>query len=446
VNSVLSWSTVTGAVPAAVTVAGAISLLWLLAGRGRRWWLRLAPAALAAGVTLTAVLVIVVDQVWRPFPDSLPLIVQVWIGVALTALGLSALRSWSTRWSQRVLAGIAALLVLACAAVQVNRFYGQYPTVRAALGLAPPGAARFGPDAAGTPRPGGGPATTVAAPPGQRLAEVWRAPPAMPPRGVVSEVDIPAHVSQFAARRGWVYLPPAYLAHPRARLPVLVLVSGQPGSPRDWLDGGRLDAVLDGFAAAHAGLAPVVVIPDHLGAVLANPLCLDSRLGNVETYLSVDVPAWIKATLDVDQDPRHWAIGGYSQGGTCALQLAVRAPHVYSTFIDISGQDEPTLGDRRSTVRAAFDGDEKAFRRVNPLDILANHRFPTTSAMIVVGRQDDRYRPQQHRVQGACHAAGMDVTWMELPGGHTWGVWGPGLEQSLPWLAVRAGLTAERRR
>jgi S-formylglutathione hydrolase FrmB len=444
VNSILSWSTVSGAVPAGVTAAGAISLLWLLAVRGRRWWLRLAPAAVAAGVTLTAVVVVLVDHVWRPFPDSLPLTVQVWVGVALTALGLGAVRSWSAPWPQRVLASVAAVLILTCAAVQVNRFYGQYPTVRAALGLAPAGVARFKPTAAGTPSPSGSPATTVTAPPGRPLAEVWRAPPAMPPRGAVSEVDIPAHVSQFAARRGWVYLPPAYLAHPRARLPVLVLLSGQPGSPRDWLDGGRLDSVLDGFAAAHAGLAPVVVIPDHLGAVLANPLCLDSRLGKVETYLSVDVPAWIKAVLDVDQDPRHWAIGGYSQGGTCALQLGVRAPHVYPTFIDVSGQDEPTLGDRQGTVRAAFDGDEAAFRRVNPLDILTHRRFPTTSAMIVVGRQDERYRPQQHRVRGACHAAGMDVTSLELPGGHSWAVWGPGLEQSLPWLAARTGLTADR--
>jgi hypothetical protein len=55
-----------------------------------------------------------------------------------------------------------------------------------------------------------------------------------------------------------LYLPPAYLGSVRARLPVLVLIPGQPGGPEDWLLAGRLAAVMDAFAAAHDGLAPVV--------------------------------------------------------------------------------------------------------------------------------------------------------------------------------------------
>jgi S-formylglutathione hydrolase FrmB len=35
----------------------------------------------------------------------------------------------------------------------------------------------------------------------------------------------------------------------------------------------------------------------------------------------------------------------------------------------------------------------------------------------------------------------MKVTWMELPGGHSWQVWKPGLEKNLPWLADRLGLS-----
>jgi len=32
-------------------------------------------------------------------------------------------------------------------------------------------------------------------------------------------------------------------------------------------------------------------VPDDLGSPVANPLCLDSRLGRVHTYLTRDVPA-----------------------------------------------------------------------------------------------------------------------------------------------------------
>jgi S-formylglutathione hydrolase FrmB len=41
----------------------------------------------------------------------------------------------------------------------------------------------------------------------------------------------------------------------------------------------------------------------------------------------------------------------------------------------------------------------------------------------------------------ACQAAGMDVRLDLRPGGHSWEVWGPGLEDALPWLATRLGMT-----
>ena len=196
--------------------------------------------------------------------------------------------------------------------------------------------------------------STVDRPPGRALSTVWRPPAGMPSIGAVSEVVIPTDLVPLPRPVSVVVPTPAYLATPRARLPVLVLISGQPGTPRDWLEGGRLVPMMNSFAAAHAGLAPVVVMPDALGASLANPLCLDSRLGRAATYLAVDVPAWVRTHLQVDPDPRVWAVGGLSAGGTCALQLATTLPQVYPTFVDISGQAEPTLGDRARTVAAAF--------------------------------------------------------------------------------------------
>jgi len=433
-GSVLEWSLIDGALPVVVSAAGGVSAVYLVAGHGRRWWLRSVPVAAATAVVVTVALTLVVDRLWRPFPDALPTGVLVWVGVGLGAVTLGVARSSMAGWRRRVLVCGCVVLVWGAAGVQVDRYYGQYPTVRSALGLAPVGQVDLSRLATAT-----GAVTGTA--PGESLAQRWRPPPHLPARGVVSAVKIPSPVSRFAARTGWVYLPPAYLAVPRPLLPVLVLLAGQPGSPRDWLDGGRLADMLDTFAAAHAGLAPVTVIPDDLGSALANPLCLDSRLGNVQTFLSIDVPAWITRTLQVDTDPRRWAIGGYSHGGTCSLQLALQAPRVYPTFIDISGQQEPTLGDRQRTVRAAYGGDQAAFVRVNPLDVLATARFPGTAGMIVAGRQDDTYRPQQLRVFAACRAAGLQVRFLEIPGGHNWAVWGPGLRLSLPWWATRVGLT-----
>jgi S-formylglutathione hydrolase FrmB len=335
------------------------------------------------------------------------------------------------RWRGRVTAGLAALAAVVVAAGQANAYFSQYPTLRAAFGLTAP-ATPFEQLAA--------PVSLVVSTPNEGwLSDVWQPPARMPARGAVSEVVIPSSRG-FGARPAWVYLPPAYLASPRARLPVLVLVAGQPGSPRDWIDAGELPKVMDRFAAAHGGLAPVVVMPDDLGSLLANPLCLDSRLGNVETYLAVDVPAWVRGHLQVATGSKGWAIAGYSQGGTCALQLAVRAPSVYPNFVDISGQREPTLGSRKRTVDRAFGGDAGAFTRVNPLDVLRTARYPGTAGMIIAGVHDNQYRPEARDVFDSCRRAGMDMRMTELPGGHSWAVWRPGLRHSLPWLTHRLGL------
>jgi len=78
-----------------------------------------------------------------------------------------------------------------------------------------------------------------------------------------------------------VYCPPAYFADNSEPPPGLVLTAGQPGDPRDWLAGDRLQSLMGGFAAHHSGLAPVVVVPDALGAQQANLICVDSSLGRV---------------------------------------------------------------------------------------------------------------------------------------------------------------------
>jgi enterochelin esterase-like enzyme len=354
----------------------------------------------------------------------------VWAGAVLLAVCLAVARLRVGRWYSRVLSVVLALVVLVSAVAAANAHFGFYPTSRAVLEVFTN--SRVDLDEAAKPA-----SSVVEVPAGAKLADVWRKPADLPDKGTVSEAEIPG---AFRARKAWIYLPPAYSATPRPRLPVVVLLAGQPGSPRDWFDAGRLPERLDAFAREHDGLAPITVVADQLGSRASNPLCLDSKLGQSETYLARDVPAWIKQRLTVDERREAWTIAGLSQGGTCALQLAVRAPDVYGNFVNLTGQREPTLGTRAETVRAAFGGDEAAFTRVNPMDILARERFPQTAGVIVAGRYDLHYRQADAEVFDACRKAGMDVLWKELPGAHDWNVWRPGLYDSLPWLAARTGL------
>jgi S-formylglutathione hydrolase FrmB len=410
---------IAGPLPTAIVVAGALGGVVLFARRDRRWWTRTVPISLGVGV-LGALLAAGALAVVPLFPDALPPRVLIWIGVGVAAVAAAIGRMAGRRGI--VITLTAAVLVLSMCAVKVNAFYGYRTTLAGVLGL--PAANEIAFDAVASSEP----VLPVAG---------WQPPPDMPQSGRIARVAVPGVASGFVARPAWVYLPPAYLASSRPLLPVIVLVPGQPGGPDDWLLAGRLAQVLDRYAADHAGLAPVVVVPDATGASLANPLCMDSRLGRAETYLTVDVPAWIGGHLQVGPDR---AVGGFSFGGTCALQLAVRRPDVYPTFLDVSGQAEPTLGDHARTVAATFGGDETAFRAVTPLAGLAAHRFPGSAGILMAGADDPVYGPQAAQVVAAARAAGMDVTLSMRPGGHTWALAGDGLAEFLPLVARRTGL------
>ncbi|MEU1117506.1 MULTISPECIES: alpha/beta hydrolase-fold protein [unclassified Streptomyces] len=428
----LDWSLVDGAVPLVVQILGASALAALLLSRDRRWWTRFLPLAVVTAALLTVLVKLTVDDWWQPFPDELPGDVMVWLGVAILGVCLALFRLPTLRPRGRAGALVAGALVVVLGLCEVNIHYDSYPTLRTMLGPQ---------DTVSLKDATGGREPMVDVPPGKALSEVWRAPARMPAKGTVSTASVPGTKSGFKARDAYVYLPPAYHTSPRPPLPVLVLMAGQPGSPQDWITSGQLPDMMDDFAARHAGLAPVVLVVDPLGSPFDNPLCMDSRLGKVQTYLAEDVPDWAAAHLQTATDRSRWAIAGLSNGGTCALQLAVNAPRRYGTFLDISGQDEPTLGSREKTVDAAFGGDEAAFEKVNPVDVMARRAFPDTSGAIVAGTDDSTYRPQALKVYAAAKKAGMKVELVQLPGGHSWQVWRPGLEKQLPWLASRTGLT-----
>ena len=173
---------------------------------------------------------------------------------------------------------------------------------------------------------------------------------------------------------------------------------------------------------------------------MANPMCIDSRLGNSETYLTRDVPDWIRRNLQVNADPRAWAVGGYSSGGTCALQLALRRPDLFPTFLDIAGQVEPTLGNRHKTVDRAFGGDSAKFVPLTPLDMLARMKFPVTAGRIYDGAGDRASVAEQQVILAACRRNGIDVQFSVVRGAHNWYAWTRAFERALPWLAVRQGI------
>jgi enterochelin esterase-like enzyme len=277
----------------------------------------------------------------------------------------------------------------------------------------------------------------------QPTIATWVAPPDMPSAGTASLTDIPPTVSGFDPRQGVVYLPPAALVANPPDLPVLIVLSGQPGTPEDPLVSSHLRESLDAYAAAHQGLAPIVVSPDQLGAPDRNPLCIDSKAGgNSATYLTVDVPNWIKGHLNVLDSPGSWGIGGLSQGGTCSIQLGAAHPELFSAILDASGEVHPALGDDATTIANGFGGDAAAFEAARPSTIMAAHApYTDMFAVFGVGSDDAAYLPGIKQLYAQAQAAGMTATYIEAPGSaHDATTWSYVFKNGLTLIADHWGL------
>ena len=161
-----------------------------------------------------------------------------------------------------------------------------------------------------------------------------------------------------------------------------MLLHGTPGDPTDWVEAGQAQATADAWAARHGGVAPVLVMPDINGTFTDDTECVDSPLGQVETYLTVDVPAAVRTNLGTLPPGPAWAIAGLSEGGSCAIMLALRHPDLFATFGDFSGLAGPRAGetndDTADTVAQLFGGSQQAFAAHEPADLLASSRFPHT--------------------------------------------------------------------
>ena len=427
----------------AAAAAGLAYLLWRAAFRRR-------PAGRAVAVVVAASLLavaLVAAVHWlliygiSVFPDELPAETLAWSVPAVGALLLWLMclvrvwgsgRSRTTPWRATAAATAAFLAVLALSAVQINIYFGLNHTVGDLTGTA---VARIPPLETGLTRAAGGPPATG--------LDRWTAPAELPD-GVIRRAVIPGTVSGFQSREAYIYLPPAYQSSPRPALPVLVLFSGQPGGPADWLVGGALRNRLDRFAAEHGGVAPVTVVVDPNGSASGNTLCMDSRIARADTFLAVDVPDWINRTLDVDPDPRHWAAGGFSFGGTCAMQMVTRHPDVYSAALAFSSEKEPALAkEREKTIHASFDGDAAAFDRLTPLRLMAENRFDGHGVYFAAGDHDPEFTGYMDVLSGAARQAGFTVETRRIANaGHSWDTAASGLPGGLDFLARRWGIPA----
>lgn len=414
-----------GWVPTSVQVITAVVLIAAIALRPRRWALIWLPFAAVVGAVLVAGTNWYIESeglAGNPAPRSL------WVWIAMTGVAVVVLLAgWrGSRWWRRGTAALAVPLTLLCTALAVNLWVGYFPWVQTAWNQLTAG-----------PLPDQTDQVTVAAL--QRQGT-------MPARGSVVPIEIPNTASGFRHRGEYVYLPPAWFAtNPPPQLPTVMMIGGEFNTPADWMRAGNVIKTMDDFAAAHHGYSPVLVFVDPGGTFNNDTECVNGVRGNSADHLTKDVVPYMDNHYGVKPVAAGWGIVGWSMGGTCAVDLAVMHPELFSAFVDIAGDIGPNSGTKAQTIERLFGGSTAAWEAFDPTTVINRHGpyertagwfgvNDASSAAKPAGRGNDQAKAADTLCAlGAAH--GIDCTVVTQQGTHDWPFASRAFSTALPWLA-----------
>jgi S-formylglutathione hydrolase FrmB len=402
--------------------SGAAVLLALAIGmRSRRWWVRWMPIVIAAAI-ITILLVRWYVASEGLAGDPAPLLFWVWCGLTAAAVAVAALGWRSARWWRRIVSLVSIPMCLLSVVLLLNIWVGYARTTQSAWnfisGGSPPNEADL---------------STVKAMAGNGT---------VPHKGRIVPVAISSERSGFRHRGELVYLPPAWFTSvPPPQLPVVMMIGGEFGTSADWLWAGGAQETADEFAAAHGGIAPVLVFVDKGGAFNKDTECVNGSRGNAADHLVKDVVPYVISTFGVSADASNWGIVGWSMGGTCAVDLTVMHPDLFSTFVDIDGDIGPSAGTVEQTIDRLFDGDQEAWASFDPTTVMTRHGDYTgvTGVFGVEGQlasdSPDSHTAAAYALAKTASDNGIACSMLEVSGKHDWSVGAAAFGQTLPWLA-----------
>jgi S-formylglutathione hydrolase FrmB len=436
-----------GWVPTTIQAVAAAVLLLAVGWRTRRWRLLWLPVATAIGVAVAAY------ARWYITADGLaddpaPPRLWWWIAFSGAAAAILVLGWRSALWWRRVASLLAVPLCLVSAALTLNLWVGYFPTVQTAWNQLTAG-----------PLPDQTDPASISA---------MTAMGARPQRGSVVPVTIPDNASHFKHRGELVYLPPAWFAsNPPPQLPAVMMIGGEFNTPADWLRAGNAVKTIDDLAAAHGGNAPVFVFVDSGGAFNNDTECVNGIRGNAADHLTKDVVPDMVSRFGVSPKPARWGIVGWSMGGTCAVDLTVMHPELFSSFVDIAGDLGPDAGTKAQTVARLFGGNVNAWAAFDPTTVITRHgRYTgvsgwfdissgsaptghrgipvTDTGAVRLGDQTATGTPgeQTAAAESLCRlgrAQGIDCAVVARPGRHDWPFASGAFAAALPWLAGQIG-------
>ncbi|WP_369241221.1 alpha/beta hydrolase [Streptomyces sp. R21] len=191
----------------------------------------------------------------------------------------------------------------------------------------------------------------------------------------------------------FVYLPPQYFqkAYHRMRFPVIVTLSGYPGSIFNLAQHLRVSQTAGDLQSKRQMQPTIMVMIRPTIAPPRDTECVDVPGGpQTETFLAKDLPEALKSVYRVGHDASAWGVMGYSSGASCALQLTMRDPGAYTTAAALSPdyrvKDDATTGNLFGTGLGRVN-------RVNGHDLmwrLGHLPAPQVSVLVASSKHGER--------------------------------------------------------
>jgi putative tributyrin esterase len=229
-----------------------------------------------------------------------------------------------------------------------------------------------------------------------------------------------------------VVLPSGYASG--KHYPVLWLLHGYSGGKDDWLRRTDLLKEIERYPF-------IVVLPGAGNSWYVNAPSDPSAA--YETFITVDLYNDVIRRFSVDT--LRQAIAGLSMGGYGAVMLGMRYPHRYrfvgglSAALSVAstmGQSDSVLwkGTGKSITKAFGTGGIESEAQYDPLRIFRNTRADSLPyVFLAIGTHDDypSFVPSNRAFTDSLRAYGARYEYHEVPGRHSWVLWGAELEPML---------------
>jgi enterochelin esterase-like enzyme len=223
-----------------------------------------------------------------------------------------------------------------------------------------------------------------------------------------------------------IYLPPSYNVFPDRRYPVLYLLHGSPGGHTNWFGGGHAATTADALFAQGAIRETILVAPDGNGTLYRVSAWANSydRRQRMEDAIATDLVHYIDSQYRTLADRADRAIGGLSEGGYAAANIALHHPDVFGVAVPLSGyfvaDNNPLFGPGPATT---------PYRILNSPALYAQTKEGKAAArrvtfVIGVGKGDGSFYKATRAFVAQLRALGTSLSYLEVSGGHSWTVWG----------------------